>query len=77
MLDPFCGSGTTSTVARAWNRRSIAMEQSETIAASAWERITELGMVRKGESQGKSSAIHAPRAKKPKTLFSPKRRPST
>lgn len=77
VLDPFCGSGTTSTVARAWGRRSIAMEQSDTIAASAWDRIINVGMIRKGESLGKSSAIHAPRTKRPKTLFSPKGRKNT
>jgi len=60
VLDPFCGSGTTSTVARAWNRRSITTEFSAGNAASAWERISELGMVRKGASLGGSSAI-APR----------------
>ncbi len=73
VLDPFCGSGTTATVARAWNRRSVTMDQSESIAASAWNRITEVGMVRKGASKGQSSAIHAPRSKRPKTLFTGKR----
>ena len=57
VLDPFCGSGTTSTVARAWNRRSATIEFSEGNAASAWQRITEVGMVRKGASQGVSTAI--------------------
>ncbi|MGA1708120.1 MAG: DNA-methyltransferase, partial [Phycisphaerales bacterium] len=57
VLDPFCGSGTTATVARAWNRRAVTIEFSEGNAASAWERISEIGMVRKGASQGVSTAI--------------------
>lgn len=57
VLDPFCGSGTTSTVARAWGRRSITSEFGEGNAASAWERITVKGMLRKGLSSGGSSAI--------------------
>lgn len=71
VLDPFCGSGTTATVARAWNRRAITMDQSEAIATSAWERIATIGMVRKGAASGQSSAIGAPRSKKkPRSLFS-------
>ena len=62
VLDPFCGSGTTSTVARAWNRRSITTEFGEGNAASAWERINDIGMIRKGSSSGGSSAINAPRS---------------
>ncbi len=46
VLDPFCGSGTTATVARAWNRRAATIEFSEGNAESAWERITKVGMVR-------------------------------
>jgi DNA modification methylase len=61
VLDPFLGSGTTSTVARAWGRRSIGVEYSAVNAASAWQRITEVGMLRRGESKGKSSAIAPPR----------------
>ena len=57
VLDPFCGSGTTATVARAWNRRAVTIEFSAGNAESAWERITEVGMVRKGASQGVSTAI--------------------
>ena len=60
VLDPFLGSGTTSTVARALGRRSIGVEYSELNAASAWERIMEIGMVRTG-TIGASSAIHAKR----------------
>ena len=66
VLDPFCGSGTTSTVARAWDRRSITTEYGEGNAASAWERITEIGMIRKGSSIGGSSAIGAPRSSRSK-----------
>ena len=39
VLDPFLGSGTTCTVARALNRRSIGIEYSPAYAASAFERI--------------------------------------
>src|SRR5262249_36826294 len=39
VLDPFLGSGTTCTVARALSRRSIGIEYSERNAASAFERI--------------------------------------
>lgn len=51
VLDPFCGSGTTSTVARAWGRRSITTEHSHANAKSAWERIATIGMLRKGLSR--------------------------
>lgn len=57
VLDPFLGSGTTCTVARAWDRRSIGIEYSKGNAKSAWERITKVGMLRKGESSGRSTAI--------------------
>jgi len=39
VLDPFLGSGTTCTVARALNRRSIGIEFSEPTAVSAFDRI--------------------------------------
>lgn len=61
VLDPFCGSGTTSTVARAWKRRSITIEFGAGNATSAWERITKIGMLRKGLAAGGSSAIGKPR----------------
>jgi site-specific DNA-methyltransferase (adenine-specific) len=63
VVDPFLGSGTTSTVARAWNRRSIGVEHSATNAKSAWERITKIGMIRKGATLGGSSAIAPTRRK--------------
>jgi DNA modification methylase len=49
VLDPFLGSGTTCTVARALGRRSIGIEYSRAIAKSAFERIQE-GPVRLGNS---------------------------
>jgi site-specific DNA-methyltransferase (adenine-specific) len=39
VLDPFLGSGTTCTVARALKRRSIGIEYSKAIAKSAFDRI--------------------------------------
>lgn len=63
VLDPFSGSGTTQTVARAYGRRSIAIEQSAANAASAWERITGVGMVHKGVALGAANPIHVHRAR--------------
>jgi DNA modification methylase len=57
VLDPFVGSGTTGTVARAHNRRSIGIEHSHVNVESAWERIVNVGMIRKNCSVGQSSAI--------------------
>jgi len=54
VLDPFCGSGTTSTVARAYGRPSISIEISPSTARHAWERISETGMVQMGRAAGKS-----------------------
>ena len=62
VLDPFAGSGTTGTVARAHGRRSISIECSEVNAVSAWERISTIGMIRKNCSFGQSSAIHKNRS---------------
>ncbi len=61
VLDPFSGSGTTQTVARAYGRRSIAIEFSEGNADHAWERITRIGMVHKGKALGVAAPIHAAR----------------
>jgi len=41
VLDPFLGSGTTCTVARALGRRCIGIEYSKSIAKSAFKRIQE------------------------------------
>jgi site-specific DNA-methyltransferase (adenine-specific) len=65
VLDPFLGSGTTSTVARAWGRRSIGIEFSPGNAEHAWDRITNVGMIRKGASTGQSSAIFGARRPRP------------
>jgi len=61
VLDPFLGSGTTCTVARAYGRRSVGIEYAEDTARSAWDRIVNVGMIRQGEAIGQSSAIFAPR----------------
>jgi DNA modification methylase len=50
VVDPFVGSGTTATVARALKRRFIGSEFSHTNAQSAWDRITNVGMIRSPES---------------------------
>ncbi len=62
VLDPFLGSGTTCTVARELNRRSIGVEFGEGNAASAFSRI-EQGPIRvkRQRSAPKSSAIAADR----------------
>lgn len=57
VLDPFLGSGTTSTVARALGRKSIGIEYSEVNAKSAWERITKIGMIKRDDTGPQSSAI--------------------
>ena len=64
VLDPFCGSGTTSTVARALGRRSITIEHSKVNAESAWERITKVGMVPRDDAgKPQSTAIFGSRRK--------------
>jgi len=63
VLDPFCGSGTTSTVARALGRRSITIEYSKVNAESAWERITKVGMIPRDKDGPQSTAIFKPRRK--------------
>ncbi len=58
VLDPFLGSGTTCTVARALNRRTIGIEYGTDNASSAWERIINVGMIRKDDlAPGGNSAI--------------------
>lgn len=67
VLDPFCGSGTTATVARALGRRSITTEFSEKNAASAWERITKIGMIQREDAdKPQSSAIFENRRRNPR-----------
>jgi DNA modification methylase len=61
VLDPFNGSGTTGTVARALGRRFIGTEYSADLAAAAWERITKIGAVRVGKVKNEGSAIFRPR----------------
>jgi hypothetical protein len=65
VLDPFCGSGTTSTVARALGRRSITIEYSPANAASAWDRIINVGMIpREDAGKPQSTAIFGSRRKR-------------
>ncbi len=64
VLDPFLGSGTTGTVARALGRRSIGIEYSFVHAESAWDRIVNVGMVRQDAAAGRSSAIFQPRKRR-------------
>jgi DNA modification methylase len=62
VLDPFLGSGTTATVARAYDRRFVGCEFSQANAASAWERIVNIGMIDKGRALGSPSALVKPRS---------------
>ncbi len=68
VLDPFLGSGTTCTVARALKRRSIGVEFSKVNAASAFERIKS-GAVRVGgpSKPPAGNAIFAARKTKAET----------
>jgi site-specific DNA-methyltransferase (adenine-specific) len=56
VLDPFLGSGTTCTVARGLQRRSIGIEYSAANAASAFARI-EAGPVRLGRPAPESNSF--------------------
>ena len=71
VLDPFLGSGTTSTVPRALGRRSTGIEYSAIHAKSAWERIVDLGMIREGAAIGQSTAIFKARRPRPKGYEAP------
>jgi site-specific DNA-methyltransferase (adenine-specific) len=64
VLDPFLGSGTTCTVARALGRRSIGIEFGKANAASAWERITKVGMIPREQSGPQTTAIFKSRRKR-------------
>ncbi len=68
VLDPFLGSGTTCTVARALNRRTIGLEYAPSNAKSAIQRI-ESGPIRidPNNPTRTASAIFTPRAIGPKT----------
>jgi site-specific DNA-methyltransferase (adenine-specific) len=56
VLDPFLGSGTTCTVARALRRRSIGIEYSKQNAGSAFERI-QSGAVRLAPSTRETNSF--------------------
>ncbi len=70
ILDPFLGSGTTCTVARALNRRSIGIEFSEPTAKSAFDRIKE-GAVRVGSGRDPFVLSHHFRASRRRTRRKP------
>lgn len=66
VLDPFLGSGTTCTVARELNRRSIGIEFGKGNAASAFERIQQGPIrVRRGVLTAESTAIFPQRGRAP------------
>jgi site-specific DNA-methyltransferase (adenine-specific) len=73
VMDPFLGSGTTGVIAFHENRRFIGCEYSAANAASAWERITRIGPLPRGQEEGEpqSTAIHAPRKRGRKATGTP------
>lgn len=66
VLDPFLGSGTTSTVARALNRRSIGIEFGKGNAASAFERIRSGPVHLVGDERTSSAIFEERRPRKPR-----------
>jgi site-specific DNA-methyltransferase (adenine-specific) len=74
VLDPFTGSGTTPTVARAYGRRFVGTEFSPQNARNAVARA-ERGMVGKGRALGQATAIFSPRpaGEKARAKFSKKK----
>lgn len=63
VLDPFLGSGTTSTVARALSRHSIGIEYGQANAVQAWDRIINVGMIPRGDNSPQSTALFPVRRK--------------
>lgn len=61
VLDPFLGSGTTGTVARARGRRFIGCEYSQANAEGAWDRIINVGMIRTDPTLLNQSTAIAPK----------------
>ncbi|MCC7388466.1 MAG: site-specific DNA-methyltransferase [Phycisphaerales bacterium] len=64
VLDPFIGSGTTAVVAREHGRHFVGAEYSKHNLDGAFDRCKS-GMIRKGLSQGISTALY-PNRRKPK-----------
>lgn len=64
VLDPFLGSGTTSTVARALGRRSIGIEYGQANAASAFERIVQGPIPRSKEESAAGNSFRGDRISK-------------
>ncbi len=67
VLDPFLGSGTTCTVARALRRRSIGIEYSSRNAESAFERI-QSGPVRLNAAISQTNSFMAHRRRDAKSV---------
>jgi site-specific DNA-methyltransferase (adenine-specific) len=63
VLDPFLGSGTTCTVARALQRKSIGIEYSRRNAESAFQRI-QAGPVRLAPAEPSTNSFMAHRARR-------------